>query len=162
MIIKVDNTEENIEIINKLASEIYEEHYSKLLDKEFVLYWINLYQSITSIKKSIGEGEIYYLLKENNKNIGYFSYKLAKKELFISKLYLKSEYRQKGYGKSMLLYIFKIAKSNNSEKIILKTMRKNPTVEFYKNFNFEIEKSVETDLGNGHILEDYVLTCTKF
>jgi hypothetical protein len=59
-------------------------------------------------------------------------------------------------------YIFDIAINNNIKKIILKTMRKNPTVEFYKKFNFEIQESVETDLGNGHILEDYVLACTKF
>ena len=80
----------------------------------------------------------------------------------ISKLYLKSDYRGKGYGKEMLQFIFDIAKKNNAEKISLKTMRKNPTVNFYKKFNFEIIEQVQTDLGKGYILDDYILECVKF
>jgi len=148
----------DLKIICKLAQKIYFEHYKQFLSKEFITYWVDLYQSYENITQSINDGEKYFFIKDNDNILGYFSYKLeAGNRLFISKLYLKAKYRKKGYGKKCLNYLFDIAKTKQVKDIFLKTMRINPTVKFYIKQGFKITDAVETNLGNGYILEDYIL-----
>ncbi len=153
-------TKEQVEEIEKLAKEIYLEHYSKILPVDFVKYWVDLYQNKENIIQSIQSGEIYYFIYLNDEIAGYFSYIVDTVDatLFISKFYLKEKFRGKKLGRFGFDKIFQVANENGIRKIWLKTLRENPSVEIYKKLGFITEKSVETDIGEGHILNDYVLS----
>ena len=87
--------------VNKLANYIYISHYKKCLNVLLAKYMYNKYQTVEAINKAINEGEEYYILSLENKNIGYFATKINinKKRLFISKLYLDPEVRGQGLGR---------------------------------------------------------------
>lgn len=153
------NNSNLINTVYGLAQEIYREHYSKIVPMDFLEYWIELYQNKQTIIESINSGEIYYLIKSENEYVGYFSYTIdnLEKNLFISKLYIRKDSRGKGLARFAFEKILNTAKSFRLNEIWLKTLRKNPSVKIYQKFGFEIFKEVKTDIGQGFILDDYIL-----
>lgn len=146
----------SINIIESLAEEIWEEHYTDIIGEDQVRYMLDNFQSIEAIKKQIGSGYEYYLIQAGNEPIGYICFKKQENELFLSKFYLKSSSRGKGYGKETIKFIEEFAKKNNLKKISLTVNKDNlNSIEAYKKFNFGIAESIVTDIGSGYVMDDY-------
>ena len=92
-----------IETVALLAREIWTEHFTAIIGKPQVDYMLAKFQSAEAISRQIeSEGYLYYLLKEGGgEYVGYTGIVPDKNkgELFLSKLYIKSDKRRKGYAK---------------------------------------------------------------
>ncbi|MBQ4122837.1 GNAT family N-acetyltransferase [bacterium] len=154
--IKTDN---EIEKIASLASDIWHEYWPKILSPEQIDYMIAKFQSFKAIKKQIeDEKYIYTILEENNKQIGYFGLCPKEEYLFLSKLYIKKEYRGQGKGKKAFEEITKIAKKYNKLSIRLTVNKYNSnTIKSYKKWGFTITNDVITDIGNNFVMDDYIM-----
>ena len=90
--------------------------------------------------------------------IGYFA--ICKKDdntLFLSKLYLKKEYRGNGYARKAFEFIKELAKQKNCSMIWLTVNKRNDdSIAIYKKFGMEIIRSEVTDIGSGYVMDDYV------
>jgi hypothetical protein len=93
------STENQIDIIESLAREIWTEHYIPIIGKQQVDYMLARYQSKHAIKEQIASGVPYFLIEEGHAFIGYIAVQPRGDELFLSKIYLRSSYRARGYGK---------------------------------------------------------------
>lgn len=107
-----------------------EENLDTLIDliKEFSLHE-NMQNEIKCDKKklyhSIFETKIAkaFLLKENDKNIGYmiyfytFSSFLGSNGIHLEDIYLKEKYRNKGYGKQVFNFLAEICQKENLQRI---------------------------------------------
>jgi|SRR3989339_958979 len=150
--------ETSIDIVEQLAKEIWGEHYPAIIGDKQVDYMLKKYQSKKAISKQIKKGFEYYLIKHNNKNLGYFSIFPEKKknELFLSKIYLKLDKRKKGYGKKIIGYIINIAKQIELNKISLTVNKNNITaIKAYKKLGFKNVGSTIKNIGNGFVMDDY-------
>lgn len=117
------------------------------------------FQSEKAIARQIkNEGFLYYLLKRDKSYIGYIGIvpDKDKGELFLSKIYIKSDERQKGYGKKALQFVEELAKQRKLNRITL-TVNKNNTssIEAYLKMGFKNVGSVVTDIGGGFVMDDY-------
>lgn len=150
----VDNPEA-IAQVAKLAREIWNQHYLPVIGKEQVDYMLETIQSEDAIKQQINEGYQYYLIFYNQAKSGYFSVKDKGKKLFLSKLYVLDSCRGKGIGKQTINFI----KSSFDNSIIQLTVNKRNTdsIAFYKKIGFKIIDYVEMDIGNGFVMDDYVM-----
>jgi RimJ/RimL family protein N-acetyltransferase len=149
-------TEEQIEIVESLATEIWTEHYVPIIGKEQVDYMLDRFQSKQSISDQIRSGFLYFLIKEDNQFIGYIGVQLKGDELFLSKIYMKSSERGKGLGKKAVQFIEKLAKEKGLRKIAL-TVNKNNRVAIkaYEKLGFKNLGSVIQEIGSGFIMDDY-------
>ncbi|NJM22682.1 MAG: GNAT family N-acetyltransferase [Nostocaceae cyanobacterium CSU_2_110] len=91
----------------------------------------------------------------NQVETGYFSVQDRGDRLFLSKLYVLKSFRGKGIGKQAIKFI----KNTFSNPIIHLTVNKNnsDSIAFYKNVGFDIVDDVVTDIGNGFVMDDYVM-----
>lgn len=123
---------EDIPLILQLIKEIAE--YEKLSHEVIATKEI-LMESLFSEKKSaevvIGEWD--------GKPVGYalffhnFSTFLGKKGLYLEDLFVRPEYRGKGFGKKLLLHLVKLAKERNCGRMEWSVLNWNtPAIEFYK------------------------------
>jgi ribosomal protein S18 acetylase RimI-like enzyme len=67
------------------------------------------------------------------------------------------ETQGKGIGKKVIDEIEKLALDNNSTALILNVNRFNTALGFYKKIGFEVVDEVNIDIGNGYLMEDYVM-----
>ncbi len=149
-------SEEQIEIVESLAAEIWTEHYVPIIGKEQVDYMLDRFQSKQSISDQIRSRFLYFLIKEDNQFIGYIGVQQKGDELFLSKIYIRSSERGKGLGKKAIQFIERLAKEKGLRKIAL-TVNKNNRVAIkaYEKLGFKNLGSVIQEIGNGFIMDDF-------
>ena len=157
---KINNvsTEHQIEIIESLAGEIWTEHFSPLIGKGQVAYMLEKYQSRQAIKEQIASGTLYFLMEEGSDFIGYLAVQPRGDELFLSKIYLQSSHRAKGYGKKAMQFVESLARERRLRKITL-TVNKNNTdaIRAYEKMHFRNTGSLVQDIGSGFVMDDYAM-----
>lgn len=156
---KIVDNPQAIAQVAKLAEEIWNQHYLPIIGREQVLYMLDKFQSENSIKQQINEGYQYYLIFDNQIESGYFSVKDKGEKLFLSKLYLLHSCRGKGIGKQAINFI----QSSFDNPIIQLTVNKrnSDSIAFYQKVGFQIIDYLETDIGNGFVMDDYIMEIRK-
>lgn len=153
------NSEEEIKTLEKLASEIWNEYWPFILSKSQIDYMLNKFQSNEAIKTQIEQEKYTYnIIKDKENVIGYFGISTKSNYLFLSKLYIKKDFRGFGYGKLAFEEIKQIALENNKKAIHL-TVNKNNlrTINTYKKWGFKTIDSVVTNIGNNFVMDDYIM-----
>lgn len=157
---KVENTEE-INNLAVMADNIWHEYFISIITEEQIDYMIDKFQSVPAIMGQINnKGYEYYFLKENGEILGYTGICEEKEEnkLFLSKLYLKKEKRGKGYASKAFQVLKQLCKERGIQAIWLTVNRFNEhTIEVYKAKGFEILRTEAADIGNGFIMDDYIM-----
>ncbi len=146
----------DIKELASLACAIWHEYWTCILSPEQIDYMVENFQSEKAMKNQVeNENYTYYFITANNKNIGYFGISDKNEYLFLSKLYIKKEYRHKGIGQIAFEKIKEIA---NGQRIILTVNKHNTnTINAYKKWGFKTIDSVVTDIGNGFVMDDYIM-----
>lgn len=155
--VKVDN-DEKIDIISEKANIIWHEYFPGIISVEQIDYMVDMFLAPRSIRREIQEGYEFYLQYKGDENIGFMVAKPEKDRLFISKLYVDKEHRGQGYGNYMFEKAQEICVSNNLNSMYLTVNKYNtPSIEVYKSKGFKIIQEVETDIGHGFVMDDYVM-----
>ena len=136
MIIEKVKKEDAKELAHNIAV-VWNTTYKGIVEEEFLenLY-LNEDYSVKNIINKIDNKENYYVLKLNNKIVGwiYYDYVSDKYENAgeIYSLYILKEYHKKGYGKILFNYAVEDMKKNNINKFVVGCLKGNPANEFYK------------------------------
>jgi len=155
--IEISNID-SIRAIESMAKQIWREYYPFLCSKEQIDYMLEMFQSEKAIISQIKQGYRYYLIRHKEAPAGYISFKINADNVFLSKLYLKSNLRGIGLGKKMLEFVEKTSLENKISIINLHVNKKNlNSLKLYEKAGFKIKKSLVTDIGNGFVMDDYLM-----
>jgi len=149
----------DIKELAHLTSEIWHEYWTCILSAEQIDYMVDKFQSEHAIKEQIAkENYIYFYIICDNEKSGYIGMSRKSDYLFLSKLYIKKEYRHKKIGTNAFEFIKEFAQENNYTQIILTVNKYNQnTIDAYNKWNFKTIDSVVTDIGNGFVMDDYIM-----
>ncbi|MCC8014616.1 MAG: GNAT family N-acetyltransferase [Eubacterium sp.] len=153
--IKCDDLK-TIEELSVFAGAIVKEAFDPLIGEEQNDYMINMFQSKDSIRDQIMHGYLYYIVYENNKRIGFLAFYDKADGLYLSKFYLKKEYRGKGYSRRMFEFVCENARAHGFNEITLNVNRNNPAKLIYEKFGMKVIIEEKNDIGNGFFMGDYV------
>lgn len=162
MINRVTNQEE-IRTTAQLAYKIWSHHYVPIIGQDQVDYMLKNLQSEKAITEQIEAGYEYYLLYQEEAPIGYLGLRpnYPDGKLMISKIYVDSTTRGKGHGYKLLKFTKQLSLDRNIKFIWLTVNRHNAaTINWYKKRGFEIIEEKQFDIGNGFVMDDYVLEVT--
>lgn len=144
--------------IEEMASIIWYEHYTPIIGTEQVAYMLDKFQSVASMTDQITNGYHYFLILQDKTEVGYLSFVKREDELFLSKVYILSEFRGYGIGKEAFQFIEKQAKERLCKKITLTVNRNNiNSIRAYENSGFLNIGAVVQDIGNGYVMDDYIM-----
>jgi ribosomal protein S18 acetylase RimI-like enzyme len=156
MLIEIVTGENQIEAIEGLADKIWNEHFTPIIGKAQVDYMLEKFQSKRVITEQIENGFLYFLIKNNNKPIGYIGVLAKDSQLFLSKLYITSTERGKGHGRKAIEFLENLAVEKGLNKISLTVNRNNSlTIKTYKKLGFVNCGSIVQDIGNNFVMDDY-------
>jgi ribosomal protein S18 acetylase RimI-like enzyme len=155
MFIKVETTG-HIEAVETLAKEIWIGHYTPIIGREQVEYMLSRFQSAQAIAEQIADGYLYFLIEDLGQFIGYISVQPREGELFLSKIYVRSSDRGKGYGRKAVRFVEELAKEQGAGKIVL-TVNKNNTlaIKAYEAMGFTKVEAIVQDIGGGFVMDDF-------
>ncbi len=155
------STDHQIEIVVSLAKEIWTEHYIPIIGRAQVDYMLERFQSKQAVFQQIRRGLLYFLIREDSEFIGYIAVHPKGRELFLSKIYVKSSRRGKGYGRKAVQFAETLAKERGLSKIVL-TVNKNNinSIKAYEKIGFKKTGSLIQDIGSGFFMDDYKMEKT--
>jgi diamine N-acetyltransferase len=78
----------------------------------------------------------------------------------IHKLYVDTNSSKQGIGKALVECVKELAIASKINEIVLNVNRKNPAISFYQKINFEIDREEVIDIGEGYIMDDYIMKYT--
>ncbi|WP_281234164.1 GNAT family N-acetyltransferase [Flavobacterium gelatinilyticum] len=152
---------EDIEKIQEIAHTTWPVTYGEILTAAQLNYMLEMIYSKEALLKQIENKEqLFYLISDTNSTIGFIGIEHNYKNEAVTKIhkiYLLPETQGKGYGKIVFEEIEKMASENHSKELLLNVNRFNTALNFYKKLGFEIKETVDIEIGNGYLMEDYVM-----
>lgn len=152
----------DIGILSKTAKEIWNEYFPFLLSQDQIDYMLDKFLSYDVLIEQMQEGYEYYLaLDDDNAIEGFFVIHPEKDKLFLSKMYLSKDYRNKGASTPMFDFIENRAQELGLNKIYLTVNKYNKQpMNVYRHRGFEVVDSVVTDIGEGFVMDDFIMEKT--
>jgi len=150
----------DIHTVASLADEIWRQHYTDIIGASQVEYMLKNFQSVHAITEHIEkQGYNYWILvDENGTNVGYMATQPQEDHYFLSKLYIRQSYRNKGYGKQAVQKIIQVAKDLGFHEIRLGVNRDNrDSLRAYEKFGFKNLGHFFKDIGGGYAMDDYLM-----
>lgn len=154
-------TDRHISIIQSLSQSIWPHTFKDILSSEQIEYMMNMMYRTEALKAQINEQNHHYLLaEENGEYLGYVSYELDYKSQTVTKvhkIYVLPTLQGKGIGRFFIDNVSQIALRNGNNTLSLNVNKYNKAIGFYQHLGFEIADKEEIDIGNGFIMDDYVM-----
>lgn len=153
-------TVEDIPTIAEIASITWVVAYKDILSEEQRVYMLKMMYSFESLQEQMNNSQTFLLALYNEKIVGFLSYEIAYnngKAMKIHKYYVLPEVQGKGVGSALLQKAEQIASLNSNEFITLNVNRFNKTIHHYLSKGFVITKSEDVHIGNGYLMEDFVM-----
>ncbi|MGQ2985310.1 GNAT family N-acetyltransferase [Flavobacterium sp.] len=151
---------EDYEIIRGLADRIWYHTYHSILGQEQLDYMMEMMYSPAAFTEQISVKNHHFLLaSEDGLFFGFASYELNyhSETAKIHKLYVVPESQGKGVGQKLLSHIENEALKNSNDKIVLNVNRFNKAVNFYQKAGFEKAGQEDINIGNGYLMEDFIM-----
>lgn len=174
----------DLDALAEMAHDIWFEYWPAHIGADQTAYMVEQFQSKAAIARDIAEHdyEYYFVIDEAGKAVGYVGIAperfsddlenphakahgeaitpLRADRLFISKIYLYAEERGKHYLSQILEWLRDYARKLGLTGMYLTVNKGNELgIRAYKGNGFDIIESVEADIGNGFVMDDYIMAC---
>ncbi|MCY0967571.1 GNAT family N-acetyltransferase [Chryseobacterium wangxinyae] len=155
-------TEKDIPLIQDLAKRSWENAYAEILSREQMKYMLENMYSETEISLHLKNPNYhYYLVFDEVLNLfdGFLGYEnhYENQTTKLHRIYLVPESKGKGLGKKTLEFLNEKVKKSGDSRIILNVNKYNSAKNFYKSQGFEIYKETVIDVGNGFVMDDFLM-----
>ena len=154
-------TEKQIAEIEKAAGLVWHNYYKDIYSTEQINYMLEKYQSKEAVKQQMEDKFIYYMLLADGEFAGYLCFKIFPEHVFISRLFIKAEYRRQGLARKCITIFDNIARKDDFssiKKLKAYVERDNSfALNVYEHLGFHKVKSIDTDIGGGFVCCDYLM-----
>ncbi|WP_079912640.1 GNAT family N-acetyltransferase [Paenibacillus sp. 32352] len=152
-------TEEEVTDLARLAAEIWNEYFITIISREQIDYMVQKFQSYPALTDQLKhQGYEYYFMKLNGSNIGYMGVKQEEGKLFLSKLYILKEHRGRGFASRAMEFLVELCRKRGLSAIWLTVNRYNDaTIAVYEKKGFKKLRTQVADIGNGFVMDDYIM-----
>ena len=151
---------EQLPIVIDLTKKIWPVAYGEILSKAQLDYMIDKFYNETALRELIQKGHVFYLAQDDNgKEVGFVSYEINSEpnKTKIHKIYVLPETQGTGLGRQFFELVKEKAIENQQNAIFLNVNKYNNAIHFYTKLGFTKVKDEVIDIGNGYVMDDYVM-----
>ncbi len=152
---------QDLPTIQQLAETIWPICYGPIISAEQITYMLDLIYSQDALTTQYDKGHRFVMAIENNTPIGFASFSQKSTEesstFRLHKIYVLTTIHKKGVGSFLLDYVCKESKNAGSNLLELNVNKYNIAKTFYDQKGFSILREEVIDIGNGFVMDDYVM-----
>ena len=149
--------QKDIALISDLAKLTWNQHYPAIISQQQINYMLERMYSFSSLEEQlIQKGHSFFLITNQDEPVGFISVNKEKEnEWFLNKFYIDQEKSARGIGAKAFEELKKLI---HPSKITLTVNRQNfKSINFYFKNGFKIERVADFDIGNGYVMNDFVM-----
>ena len=161
--------------IQRLAHAIWPPTFGDILTPAQIEYMLEMMYSVESITEQVSRGIQFRLLLELDRfhpNVGYtggartryrpvgyvaYEHDYLPATTKIHKLYVLPETQGNGYGRALIDHVAGTLPGREQTRLQLDVNYQNRAVSFYEHLGFRKLSRQDTDIGNGYLMEDWVM-----
>ena len=145
--------------IREVVYEVWPIAYRDMISQEQIRYMLDMMYSDESLQKQMVEEGCTFLVYEGDSSIlGFASYSAIENKFYkLHKLYVYTTSQGKGIGKALLDEVKKRVAAHGGRAIELQVNKKNIAQHFYLKQGFRIDRELVLDIGNGFVMDDYIM-----
>ncbi len=151
----------DIEAIQKVAKETWPITFESILSPVQIDYMLNWMYNSEILGKTIQlENNVFWLYEIENKVVAFTGIEhnyQSEAITRIHKIYVSPEAQGQKIGLQLINFIAQEAIKHNSSRLNLNVNRYNNAVKFYEHIGFQIIDEENIDIGNGFLMEDFVM-----
>ncbi|TXH22473.1 MAG: N-acetyltransferase [Chitinophagaceae bacterium] len=154
-------TAQEVQTVQTLATEIWNKVYLSIISQEQINYMLEKMYAVNVLKHEIEKGVQFFVAEKENKAIGFCAFELIEKQQYkLHKLYVQPETKGLHIGSQLLQYVENRIKENGGGKLILNVNKYNSAKIFYEKNGFVVESEGVFDIGNGFVMDDFIMSKT--
>ncbi|WP_395632825.1 GNAT family N-acetyltransferase [Flavobacterium sp.] len=157
----VSNTDSQFTAVRAIAFEVWPKTYGTILTATQLEYMLDMMYSVAALQEqSTLKQHHFVLIYVNDEAVGFASYEHNANEsgkTKIHKIYILSSQQGKGTGKALVGYIEQKALVHGDKVLFLNVNKYNAAIQFYRKTGFRITNEEIIDIGNGYVMDDYVM-----
>ena len=150
-------TDHDIPLIESLAKLIWQQYYLTIITQQQIDYMLNKMYSPESLSEQMHEkNHQFFLIEESSEKIGFLSVVEEKENYWhLNKFYIDQNKASKGIGSKAFKSLVEIIQAQH---MTLTVNRQNfKSINFYFKNGFVIERVADFDIGNGYVMNDFVM-----
>ena len=148
----------DIPVIKEIAEKAWRPTYDHILTEQQTLYMLDLMYNSLTLENQIKGNIAFFMVDLGQETVGYFALEnVSDQNVKLHKLYLDPTQKQKGFGRKIIQYIKDWALTNQKNSIILNVNKNNSAVQFYQKVGFTILEEMILDIGEGYVMDDYIM-----
>lgn len=161
--------DEEVEALAHMAYVIWNEYWPALIGQEQTDYMVEKFQSLDAIRRDIADNgyEYWFIMDEYEKDgemhpriVGYTGGRVEANanRFFISKIYLLKEHRGCGFASATIRFYEDLCRKRGLSAMYLTVNKRNDLgIRAYLGKGFKTIDAVKTDIGEGFIMDDYIM-----
>jgi diamine N-acetyltransferase len=150
-------TQSDIPTIHKLAHSIWPSAYGSILSAEQLAYMLELIYSEQALQQQFAV-QTFVIIYNNAEPLGFAAYEQFQQKLKLHKIYVLPQTQGTGVGKQLLQYFLQQALDKHCQALYLNVNKYNQNaIAFYTKQGFTIAYEEVIDIGNGFVMDDYVM-----
>ena len=119
---------------------------------------VDKFQSFHALKEQLENGYEYYQILDDGEFCGYTGIHPEDGRLFLSKLYLKKSARGRHLATQAFAFLKGLCKERGLSAIWLTCNKHNDnSLAVYHHLGFEVIDTQVADIGNGFVMDDYIM-----
>lgn len=152
-------TTEDIPLLPSLAERIWRVCYPGIITPEQIEFMLGWMYSEEQIRKELLAGVSWEVAVEDGQAIGFLSYQLEPDgRVKLNKLYLLPEHQGRGHSRTLLEHVTSRTRALGGSEIWLQVNKRNVrAVAAYQKAGFHIAEEAVFDIGNGFVMDDYLM-----
>lgn len=154
-----------ISLIQEIARKSWEVAYHDILSQAQMDYMLENMYSYNEITANLKNPNYYYFLiidEISNSAEGFVGFEnhYEDETTKLHRIYLTPESKGKGFGKMALQFLKQQIEEAGDKRIILNVNKENSARQFYESQGFKVYDEGVFDIGNGYVMDDYLMEFT--
>ncbi|WP_443937481.1 GNAT family N-acetyltransferase [Pedobacter sp. MW01-1-1] len=152
--------EEDLVLIKSIAEKTWPDAYLSIIGQAQIDYMLDKMYNKGELLKQLMEGHVFLIAESLEGACGFAGYSVYNHEARIyklHKLYVLPSAHGKGVGKILINEVLDLVKREGATALQLNVNKHNKAKEFYLKAGFVVKDEVVLDIGNGFVMDDYVM-----
>jgi diamine N-acetyltransferase len=153
----------HIPVVQRLAHDTWHQHYPGILSAPQIDYMLERGYGDEALLRFVSEpGAGLAIAREDAEAVGFAAwYRVETSRMKLDKLYVLPRRHRAGIGRSLIEHVVALARSLACDSVTLNVNRANaPAIAAYEHCGFRIDGRGDFPIGNGFVMEDFIMVRT--
>lgn len=147
--------------VAELARRIWQATYPGIITQGQIDYMLAQRYNAAVLAEELGRGDVAWdVLWRDGARIGFASTLFSPEgdEAKLDKLYLDPDHQRGGLGGALIAHVAERAAARGCQTLVLAVNKHNaPAIGAYRKHGFAVRESVTKDIGNGFVMDDFIM-----